>query len=287
MLGAIFLVFWFVSINPNAFKAQLGVDGDGTADDLGDDTLPWLQPAAADSGDDEFEPCESKALSSGVEYFDSGPVNFPDALATSDRAEYERDLALMRWEVEMLWELFYDDDGAKRTDPRRAKFGQYAEYVVNAVTMYQDNPTDIGGQLPKHKNVHLFFALIIAKESSVTNGVVGRLGEVGLMQLMPGNRGALAGYPASKVKNNPELNIFLGGRWLAYVTQECPGTDVFDPDWDDFDWVKPFSVYAGGMNAKRKDGTCRSFTIAGDRVRLVVMYRTRIDHLAETEYLTD
>ncbi|MCP4569014.1 MAG: lytic transglycosylase domain-containing protein [FCB group bacterium] len=237
--------------------------------------------------DDILETCESQALFSDTEYTTELPVEFIGARGEPDRAEYEPDLALMRWEVIKLWELFFDDDGAKQTDPRREMSSKYAEYVIDAVTMYQDSPTDIGGQLPTHKNVHLLVAWMIAKESSVTNGVVGKLGEVGMMQIMPTNKAALAGYSPKKIKNNPKLSIMLGVRWMAYTTSECPNTDIFDTDWNDLDWVKPLSAYAGGQNAKRENGTCKSFTVAKERVQRTMMYRTRIDQLVDTEYLTD
>jgi len=241
---------------------------------------PWLQEPKEE--EEESEPiCEELAWDATVYYASNEPRDFGATPDPADRAEYERSYDLMVDEVVMLWTMFFDDDGAKATDPRRDRFFEFAEHLVDAVIMYQDRPTDLGGQLPKHENVHLLAAHLVTRESSVTPGAVGHLGEVGLMQIMPNNRAALAGYSAKKVSQNPKLSLLLGVRWLAYSTTECPGVDVFDPGWDDYDWVKPLSVYAGGPNAKRSDGTCRSFGLAKRRVKKTIMYRTRINHAME------
>jgi len=186
-------------------------------------------------------------------------------------------------EVVMLWTMFFDDEDAPQADPRRDRFQEFAEYLVDTVIMYQDSPTDIGGQLPKQRNVHLLIAQVVTKESSVTPDVVGPQGEVGLMQIMPTNKIALAGYLPETVQHNPRLGLILGIRWLAHMVSECPQNDIFEVGWDDYNWLGPLSVYAGGQKAKRKNGTCMSFDIARDRIAMTLFYRSRIDHAMKSD----
>jgi len=186
-------------------------------------------------------------------------------------------------EVEMLWNMYYDDDNAKATDPRRDSFEEFAGYLADAVIMYQNEPTDIGGQLPGHKNDHLVVARMVAGESSVTPDAVNDgengHGEVCLMQLW-GN--ALAGYSPDKVLHNPRLCLLLGTRWIASQIPKCKqqGAGIFGDEfeWEDSDWTGPLSVYAGGPKAIKKNGTCSNFTKMRERVDSVRMFRTRIDY---------
>ncbi len=203
-----------------------------------------------------------------------------------DRPETEVSQDRMIEEVEMLWTMYFDDDNVKASDPRRKRFGELAEYLVDAVIMYQDAPTDIGGQLPRHKNDHLMIAYTAAKESSVTpdainDGKKGK-GEVCLMQL---HGKALAGYPAEKVRNNAKLCLLLGTRWLTSQIPQCKqeGSGVYGEQfvWETSDWTGPLSVYAGGPKAIRKNGQCIHFTKMIERVNAVRMFRTRIDYAME------
>jgi hypothetical protein len=199
-------------------------------------------------------------------------------LSESDVPEYEVSRARKVQEVVSLWELFFEDEGASRHDPRRNNFHEYAEYLVEAVEMYTENPTDIDGQLPKHRNVHVLLAYMVTRESSVTADAEGPLGEVGLLQI---HGLALAGYSKEKVKNNPKLGLLLGVRWLASRLPKCPKSkDLFGVGWDDWDWVRPLSLYAGGFRARNKrTGQCKEFDVAKQRVEGALFYRTRVDHM--------
>ncbi|MEA3225048.1 MAG: hypothetical protein U9Q07_03795 [Planctomycetota bacterium] len=197
-----------------------------------------------------------------------------------DRAESEMPRERMIEEVALLWTMYFDDDNAPVRDKRRGKFDEYAEHLVDAVIMYQNTPTDIGGQLPGHKNDHLVMAYIVAKESSVTYDVVGTSNEeVGLMQC---HGKSLAGYSPERVQHNPRLGLLLGVRWLTSQLPKCEqeGSGVFGETfaWEDSDWIGPLSVYAGGQNAIRKNGTCAHFKKSKERVDAVRMFRTRIDY---------
>ncbi len=178
----------------------------------------------------------------------------------------------------MLWETFFDDESARPSDKRRDRFHEFAEYLVDIVIMYQNKPTDIGGQLPKHRNVHLLFATMVTIESSVDHTVVGPgpRHEVGLLQC---HGEALVGYDPATVRRNPRLGLLLGIRWAASKVPKCPRKDILDQGWDDYDWLGPLSLYAGGAaRAKRKNGTCKHFPVSRKRVDRTLMYRTRIDY---------
>jgi len=172
-------------------------------------------------------------------------------------------------EVVALWNMFYDDQGVK-WNKRRAKFPEYAGYLVDAVKMYEDNPTDIGGQLPANTDNHLIVATMVTLESAVKPEVVGFLkGEVGLLQIH--GRAALAGHTKKEVKNNPKLGLILGVRWLAYHTQFCDQKSGLD------NWKQSLSLYGAGLRGgRRADGSCKEIRVARKRVRLAKFYRTRI-----------
>lgn len=206
----------------------------------------------------------------------------PDASLVIDRPESEQSKEDMVEEVVMLWEIFFEDAGTRKTDKRRDRFTEFAEYIVDYVVMFQDAPTDIGGQLPRHKNVHLLIATMVTFESSITPNLVGKKGEVGLMQIMP-NGPAIAGYNPVLVQNNPKLGLFLGIRFLASVTQSCKRVNLLNEEWGDYDWLGPLSLYGGGGKAKNKDGTCKAYTVSRERIDRTVMYRARIDNMENHE----
>jgi len=206
-----------------------------------------------------------------------------EVVEQADKAEFEMSQDRMVQEVELLWDLWFDDEGASPSDSRRSNFTEFAEYLVDAVIMYQQTPTDIGGQLPGHKDDHLLVAYIVAKESSLIPDIVNTdsngLGEVCLMQL---HGKALAGYSKEKVRNNPRLCLLLGTRWLTSHIPKCKESGrIFDDqiEWEVADWIGPLSVYGGGeQRAIKKDGTCAQFQSKKKIVNKVRMFRSRIDH---------
>lgn len=207
-------------------------------------------------------------------------------LAEEDVPEYEVPRSRKVEEVVTLWELYFDDENAPKTDPRREHFYEWAELLMDSVEMYQQNPTDIGGQFPDHKNDHLVMAYTAAKESSVTPDVKSKSehGEVCFMQL---HGQALAGYSPEKVQHNPRLCFLLGARWLASRIPACDQYDnrlLFVEEWGDWDWVGPLSFYAGGPRALKKGGGCKSFDTMKARVTKVLFYRMRVDSELEKMY---
>lgn len=189
----------------------------------------------------------------------------------------ESDRDRMIEEVVLAWNIFLDDGYASKNDHRRKCLREYADYLVDTVVMYQKEPTDIGGQLPLHGDAHLIIANRVSKESSIYPDVVGKKGEVGLMQVMPGGP-AIAGYDPQKVKDNPKLGLLLGIRWLASRIPKCKRTDALDLGWSEYDWLGPLTLYVAGPKAKRKDGTCKIYGSARKLVKKTLIYRTRIDY---------
>jgi len=199
-----------------------------------------------------------------------------DAYLLEEQSPTRRDIMIQ--EIVQLWNMFFDDQSAPTDDPRREKFEEYAGYLADAVLLYEKEPTDIGGQLPKDgRDTHLLLATMITKESSVTSDAVGKMGEVGLLQI---HGQALAGYKSELVRQNPKLGILLGVRWFAYQTSACkPHRIPADNEgWRLDDWLGPLSAYAGGPNAiNRKTGECYVFQLAINRVGLTKLYRSRIN----------
>lgn len=190
-----------------------------------------------------------------------------------DVPEYEQGPDEMVSEVVKAWEFFFDDDNAPPRDWRRNNFEQYAYYLVQAVLMYEEIETDIGGKLPKNRNTHIVAAQIVTRESALRPRVVGVRGEVGLMQVMP--RGpTIAGHRPATVRKTPELGIRLGVRWLAFSVGRC-SRDL--EDWSDDDWLGPLSFYSAGGKVRRRNGTCKVLDIGRRRLKKALSYRKRID----------
>jgi len=268
-IGVVLLLILGAAVVPGSHKAEAR-------------EKPWLEP-----GEQTTEPvfyehcCECDYL----EQKDQAANDCQEIVETADIAEYQMSQERMVAEVEMLWNMWFDDEGASPADPRRDRFTEFAEYLVDAALMYRDKPTDIGGQFPGAKNDHLVLAYIAAKESSVTPDVVNKngKGEVCLMQL---HGAALAGYASDKVLHNPRLCLLLGARWLAAQIPKCEqdgagGIYGDEFSWEDSDWVGPLSVYAGGERGIRKDGRCARFKVMKERISAVRLYRIRIDHAME------
>ncbi len=186
-------------------------------------------------------------------------------------------------EIIEVWDMFLDDANCGPDDNRRSMFPIYAEELADAIIMYQNKPTDIGGQLPEERDIHILMAVIVTKESSIRHDVVGEAPrfEVGLMQI---HGVALAGYNPDIVQHNSRLGLLLGVRWFAAHMDACkikkiPGDTV---EWRTDDLVGPLSVYAGGHKAVKKNGTCYHYRVARERVNLTKLYLTRIDAASNT-----
>lgn len=178
-----------------------------------------------------------------------------------------------------VWEMFFDDDNAPATDPRREMFPIYANAVADNVIYYQNNEVDIRGRMPKHRSSHILAAIWAARESSVRMDVVGPLGEVCLFQL---HGQALNGFSKEEVKNNIDLCTHLGIRWIAHSTSQCENNrEPTSEKWNNFDWLRPMTMYGSGPKKVYKNPIgkhqCKIFGFARRRVADISMYSSRID----------
>lgn len=189
-----------------------------------------------------------------------------DPMGVCEQPAEEEDIRGKRIDkIVAMWNLWFEEQGTSAEDYRRDRLYEFATYIVDSVDYYQNHTTDIGGRLPPGEEIDLLVAVIATKESSLNPDVVGKLGDVGLLQV---NGVALAGLKAEKVRKNPELGIRLGVRWLAHKTESCPGHVVKNID----DMVQPLSLYAGGPKNAIKNGKCLSFSIAKERVNKAKTY---------------
>lgn len=206
-------------------------------------------------------------------YFDQDKI---DKLK-EEKEEVDVKKQVMVEEITDVWEMFFDDQKAKSNDPRREMFEYYADEIADAIIYYQNNDTDIGGRMPKHRSAHLIVAEIITRESSVDPTVVGKIkNEVSMFQL---HGEALGGYPAKVVQKNTRLAAMLGVRWIAHSTHLCNNINSLDK-WTNEDWIRPISVYGAGPGKaykNKKTRQCKKFTFAKRRVKRMGMYEMRID----------
>ncbi len=193
----------------------------------------------------------------------------------TDIPEYEISRERMVREVVALWDAFFDLDNASENDFRRDTFELYAEYLADMVITFQNKPTDIGGQLPKHPHTHLLLATMVTLESSVTTDVVGGKREGGLLQV---HGKAQAGIDLAEIRRRPRLGIFLGVRWLAAQIPKCHPEGVKDGDWTDEHWLGPLSLYAAGPRGYRKDGTCKRLGVSKKRIAKTRMYAALVSN---------
>ena len=187
-----------------------------------------------------------------------------------------------------VWEIFFRDANVRQSDWRRDHFQEHAKSMAKWITYYQNNPADIGGQLPKHGSTHMLAAVIVTKESSVDHMAIGPAPrfEAGLFQVWDV---AAAGYSKDEIRRNPELGIMLGIRWMAHSTSQCKKTriPVDTVEWRTSDWLGPMTAYGSKPKKfRRKNGTCKVFGFAKDRINLVRIYMDRVDAERQKEGLT-
>jgi soluble lytic murein transglycosylase-like protein len=183
-------------------------------------------------------------------------------------------------EILQTWYWYFEEWEMNNPPPRRTKhLRQYAKYIIKWVDYYENNEGKFGGRLPPYKDNHLLVATMIRYETGINPNKVGKLGEVGLMQVWgdamtekkPLNR---IEYKKLKkeVINNPELGIRLGIQWLAYSTTRCRPPKV----WNATGWLKSLTQYGGGSKAG-SGSKCKIYRFARKRIRKVMKYRRKID----------
>lgn len=189
--------------------------------------------------------------------------------------EYEVDKETAIQEVVDYWNWKFDSVGARKTDWRRLDFAKHAESLVHAIRFFQNPNNKVYLErhnrrliLPNGRYLHILFAHLIYKESSVNPNVIGKTWrkEVGLMQL---HGVALAGHTKKEVRNNPDLGVWLGVRWLAIEYTDCKLPDNYSID----HWRGPLALYGSTPKKVKKNGVCSTrFNFANKRVRSVKNY---------------
>ncbi|MHA2068559.1 MAG: hypothetical protein ACXABY_29710 [Candidatus Thorarchaeota archaeon] len=182
-----------------------------------------------------------------------------------------------------VWKLALLEKAALPKDKRRGKLREYAEYIADAVMFRQEVPTKIPGRmvtLPSHRSSHILMAVVAFNESRLWPRTVGKKRrEVGLFQC---HGRCLAGYTRKQVRNDAQLGVDLGVRWMTIMIAECPSSRrkmKKRPDkWNSRDWLKPLTVYGSGIpTAQEPNGTCKVFSFARWRVHKVRTYIIKID----------
>lgn len=168
------------------------------------------------------------------------------------------------------WNIGYDREGLPQNYKQRDKFQEYAEYLTDAMIFYQNNKSDIGGKLPIHSSTHFMLASMVFEESRVKPRRVGKKGDVGLLQVL--NKDARNGHTKKEIRDNPELGIKVGVRWLT-ATMPTVGATKFLLKWKDNYWLKPVSLYVAGKGALKDDNSWGVVSMARKRVRLMKLYR--------------
>jgi len=171
-------------------------------------------------------------------------------------------------DIVWLWNTILDDAGLSQKDFRRAKFNEYAIYIVNDIKYFQDQDKEYS--LPITNDIHWIIASMIYKESSMFSHVIGKMGEVGLLQL---NKLARQGYSIKTIKENPRLGLFLGIQWLAISYKACK---INNNTWTIEDWAGPLAVFGGGEKKAIIKGKCiTNWQYSQDRINLAKIYMKR------------
>lgn len=206
---------------------------------------------------------------------------------TTEEVEVAEDpdrTAQLEAEVLALWEAWLQEQDAwtkKKLEKPKQKWPVLAKYLVEAVEKYQNEEiryndySEKTTQLPKGKDVHLVLATMAIFETKVRNGIVGDLGEIGILQCHPRwclttieELDRLPRRQRVKVaKENPRLNIKAAVKHLAISYGVC-GIEVKRLG----DWKRPVSYYGAGSKAIEK-GRCVEKRFARKRVNTMMYYR--------------
>lgn len=218
-----------------------------------------------------FSCSDDKQIDAGVnEIFDAGYDAGQDTEIIVKKMPKENEMAK---EIEWAWTIMFDEVGASKDDWRRENFTYWAGLVAKYIILFQNLKSNIEYKLPNDNFTHLLIAKMIYQESSVNPNVIGRShGEVGLMQI---HGKALCGYKKTEVKENSELGIFLGIRWLARAIAVCPLSDL--NNWNLSSWLGPLAVYGGGEYRAKINGKCkRNWGFAKRRIQYTKILAERL-----------
>jgi hypothetical protein len=188
----------------------------------------------------------------------------------------------MENEITNLWSIYLKEQGFTLGEARKVQLETLAHDLARATEKYQRvpsnwkwwRPTRVGTPLPKKADAHLVLATIAAMESKVDPQAVGKLGEVGILQC---HKWCRERYSPQEIKNNPQLGIELGVRFLAKSIDQCGIRldSMVSKERQDEAWSKPVSVYGAGNNAI-ENSRCIAKQFARWRVSEMKRFRTKI-----------
>jgi hypothetical protein len=124
-------------------------------------------------------------------------------------------------ELSTMWTQYYDDFNIRENHPNRKNFCLYAKYVVESLDLLKKEYYASEGYSRNLKikypeddsQLHLLIGAMAIKETSVTPRLVGKRGEVGLLQV---HGVAQDGHHKRVIRENPRTGIHLGIRWLLH-----------------------------------------------------------------------
>lgn len=173
-----------------------------------------------------------------------------------EEARRTREVSWMQGEISNLWGMYLKEKGFSLSTEKIAQLEELSLHLSEAIEKYQEtpsnykwwNPSRKGTTLPKEADVHLMLATMAAIESKVDPKVVGKLGEVGILQC---HRWCRKGYSQKEVKENPQLAIDLSVQFLAESIDRCGIRldSLKTRKLKDDAWTKPVSVYGAGNSA--------------------------------------
>lgn len=202
-----------------------------------------------------------------------------------ERARYELTASEMRDEIEEMWGIWLMDQDQWTKQALRKYVPQWpelAESIARSVKRFQHEPvtlwdgSDRTAQLPLGRDAHLVAGSMAISETKVNPDVVGKAGEIGILQCHP--KWCLTGDPElrrlprrkrmKKAKAQPGLNIELAVKHFTRSYKFC-GIDVRR----DEDWVKPVSYYSSGQMDR---GQCVRLLTGVRKVQRMQRYRARL-----------
>jgi hypothetical protein len=173
-----------------------------------------------------------------------------------------------------MWTMWLEDWKVPHTDKRWTKINEYAYYIADSVLFYQTQGELYKNKtikLPIHYSTHILVATMVIIESGLKHKTVGKLGEVGLLQI---HSYAKNRHKSKQIKENPALGIFLGVRWLTIQLASCGSYRL--KNWNYDKWIGSVSSYCAGFGVTYRNGKCRNIKAAWKRINLAKKFKNRI-----------
>lgn len=206
------------------------------------------------------------------------------AFSPLDLEEIERvqNVIWMQKEILRLWILYLESQGHTPDSERLEELRKLAWMLATAIDKHQRIPMNYkwwipereGSTLPINSDTHLLLATMAGFESRIDPSLVGKLGEVGILQC---HKWCRKGHPAKEVKNNPQLGIELAVAFFTESIDQC-GIELDSLENQrirDKEWSKPVALYGAG-NSAIKNKRCESRQFARWRVNKMRKLREKI-----------